>query len=563
MKLKPLDLIDFYKVDHRRQYPAGTNKIYANLTARSAKHSPWLKDNKTVFYGLQYFIKDYLIDLFNDEFFNLSVGELNDLLSEHKNMLDSSLGGDNGVFMFTMLHRLGHLPIEIKALPEGSRVDIGVPYLTITNTHDDFFWLVNYIETLLSCVIWRPITSATIAHHYRQLCLDASERTCDDTSHVNFQCHDFSFRGLSNPYDAALSGSAHLLSFMGSDTVPAIQLAKEYYDAEGVVAMSVPATEHSVMCMGSKESELETFSRLITKLYPSGIVSVVSDTWDLWKVLTEYLPKLKEEVLAREGKLVIRPDSGDPADIICGETIEDFSKDCEDIGEFRAWCKDTLLERLVDETGHGEWGGDEVVGKFKFEGKCYECVVDVRWNRFDKQFYFIERSDSDIFMVEIALLPKSKGVVELLWDEFGGSINSKGYKVLDPHVGVIYGDSITMDRAVDIFQRLEEKGFASSNIVFGVGSFTYQYQTRDTFGIAMKTTYGEIGAVPQTVFKDPITDGGIKRSAKGLLQVVKSGDDYVLNEEVSLEDSGCGELRTVFKNGKVFNKVNYNDIRFL
>jgi nicotinamide phosphoribosyltransferase len=209
---------------------------------------------------------------------------------------------------------------------------------------------------------------------------------------------------------------------------------------------------------------------------------VVSDTWDLWKVCTEHVVTLKEEILARDGKLVIRPDSGNPVDIICGKSHPDKTD--------------------------------------KYTGT---------WND----------------------LPQSKGVIELLWDVFGGTVNEQGYKVLDSHIGAIYGDSITIDRAEEICKRLEAKGFASTNIVLGVGSFTYQFNTRDTFGFAMKATYVEVNGEGREIFKDPITDDGMKKSATGLLYVGK-GDvngELKLFDKVTWETEAKGQLKTLYKNG--------------
>jgi nicotinamide phosphoribosyltransferase len=288
---------------------------------------------------------------------------------------------------------------------------------------------------------------------------------------------------------AMASGAGHLLSFSGSDTIPAVFYLKDYYGADPsneLVGVSIPATEHSVMSMGTREDEIGTFKRLITETYPDGLISIVSDTWDLWKVLTEYIPALKDEILARDGKVVIRPDSGDPVDIICGIN---------------------------------KWYGN--VGK-----------------------------------------PDRKGVIELLWETFGGTVNEKGYKVLDSHIGAIYGDSITIERANDICSRLEAKGFASSNIVFGIGSFTYQYNTRDTYGFAMKATYGEVNGVGREIFKDPITDDGTKKSAKGLLQVVEDEDGkYKMNDQVSWTEEITGCLETIYENGKFTKMVVFSEIK--
>jgi nicotinamide phosphoribosyltransferase len=336
------------------------------------------------------------------------------------------------------------------------------------------------------------MTSATIAHTYRKVLTKWQEKTDAEKGwFIDWQGHDFSMRGMDSIDAVISSGLGHLTSFMGTDSLPTIYGARKYYAAEGQVGGSVPATEHSVMCAGGKEDETETFRRLLS-LYPTGILSVVSDTWDLWKVCTEHIVTLKEEILARDGKLVIRPDSGDPVDIICG------------------------LETPLN----------------KEEFATYS-------HRPTK--------------------PENKGVIELLWDVFGGTINNQGYKVLDSHIGAIYGDSITIDRADEICRRLEAKGFASTNIVLGIGSFTYQYNTRDTFGFAMKATYVDVNGVGQEIFKDPITDDGVKKSAKGLLRV---NEDLTLSDQVSWkEQEEEGILQVLYRDGMFENYTNFKTIK--
>ena len=159
--------------------------------------------------------------------------------------------------------------------------------------------------------------------------------------------------------------------------------------------------------------------------------------------------------------------------------------------------------------------------------------------------------------------PSYKGVIELLWETFGGTVNKQGYKVLDTHIGAIYGDSITPERARQIIKRLKSKGFASTNIVLGVGSYTYQYNTRDTFGFAMKATYVEVNGEGREIFKDPITDDGTKKSAKGLLYVQKNemNGDYELWDMVSSETERIGELKTIFKDGKFYNETTLTEVR--
>jgi nicotinamide phosphoribosyltransferase len=267
-----------------------------------------------------------------------------------------------------------------------------------------------------------------------------------------------------------------------------VDIAEDYYGANAdveVIGQSVNATEHSVMCSGGEVDELQTFERLLTDVYPEGIVSIVSDSWDFWKVVTEYLPKLKPLIMSRYGKCVIRPDSGDPVKIICGDP----------------------------EAAYGT--------------------------------------------------PERKGLVQCLWEIFGGTMTNKGFAVLDSHIGAIYGDSITYDRAEQILSQLHTKGFASCNIVLGIGSFTYQYVTRDTHGMAFKSTHAIVEGKYIPIFKNPKTDSGIKVSAKGYLMVSQEQGKYVLwnNATPKQEKHGC--LETVFKDGKLIKFQTLADIRKL
>jgi nicotinamide phosphoribosyltransferase len=478
--MNPLLLTDGYKVDHRRQYPTGTTLVYSNWTPRKSRIEGV---DEVVFFGLQYFIKKYIIQDFDLYFFKQPKEEV---VKKYARRINNYLGENLvGTKHIEDLHDLGYIPMVFKALPEGASVPVRVPMFTMYNTIPEFFWLTNYFETLLSAVVWLPCNSATIAKQYRIVLDKYAQETSSVPEFVDWQGHDFSMRGMGGIEAAVTSSAGHLLSFAGSDTIPAIDFLEEYYNANSdveLVAGSVAATEHSVMCMGTTEGEYDTFKRLICEVYPKGIVSIVADTWDLWKVLTDYLPRLKDEIISREGKVVIRPDSGDPVDIICGNP----------------------------------------------NGKTEE---------------------------------EKKGVIELIWDVFGGTTNSKGYKELVPQIGAIYGDSITVARATQICERLKAKGFASTNVVLGIGSFTYQYNTRDTFGFAMKATYGEVNGEGRAIFKDPITDDGTKKSAKGLMKIDLVDGVYHLTDNVSWEEERKGELKEVFRDGKLLIDHSLSEIR--
>jgi nicotinamide phosphoribosyltransferase len=519
--MNPLLLTDGYKTGHHQQYPKGTTLVYSNFTPRSNKYGPKGAD-KVVSFGQQMIMKQ-IHEVFHTEFFSKPKDEV---CGEMKKELSLYLGTDYDVTHFEQLHDLGYLPINVKAIEEGTLVPIKVPVLTIYNTHPDFYWVTNYLETIISNLLWKPMTSATIAHTYRKVLTKWQEKTDSEKAwFIDWQGHDFSMRGMDSIEATTASGLGHLTSFLGTDSLPAIGGARKYYGEEGFVGGSVNATEHSVMCAGSKDDEIGTFRRLL-QTYPKGILSVVSDTWDLWKVCTEHIVTLKEEILARDGKLVIRPDSGDPVDILCGHLK-----------------------------------GNEEESYKQYRDKIYQM-----------------RKDKGIVLGMEKIAPE-KGVIELLWDVFGGTTNEQGYKVLDSHIGAIYGDSITIDRADEICARLEAKGFASTNVVLGIGSFTYQYNTRDTFGFAMKATYveleeisgvsiGEVGTmdvkntIGREIFKDPITDDGTKKSATGLLHVTKHNENgYMLVDKVSWETEGNGELQTIYKDGKFYNETTLTEIR--
>jgi nicotinamide phosphoribosyltransferase len=245
----PILKTDFYKVGHKDQYPKGTQKVYSTLIPRSNKWMPWA--DKAIFFGLQGFIKKYLIEDMNVHFFGRSKKEIK---QEYSRFMESTLGIKNfNTKHIEDLHDLGYIPLEIKALPEGTSVPMRVPMLSLENTHKDFFWVTNYFETLISSIVWKTVTSATISHKYRKEFEKYAELTGYDKGFVGFQGHDFSYRGMAGDEAAQLSGSGHLVNFVGTDTIPAISYLENYYLADitkGLVGTSIPATEHSVMCAG-------------------------------------------------------------------------------------------------------------------------------------------------------------------------------------------------------------------------------------------------------------------------------------------------------------------------
>lgn len=473
-----LECTDFYKTDHRRQMPVGTEFILENFTPRAGRDP---NDTGAVFFGLDGHLFYDLSILADKTFFNQ---RLPDVIYEYQEMLDNCLGPTEiGTEHIKALHNLGYLPLEYCALPEGTFVPYKIPMFTVANTHKDFAWVVGYLETLTSCRVWQACTSATTARRNRKILDYWAEKTGSSQSEVDYQGHDFSFRGMGGAEAAVFSGAGHALSFKGSDTIPVHRFLKTVYAADPQDTIkSVPATEHMVMCLGSKNTEMSTFDRLL-ELYPTGIVSVVSDTWDLWKVLTEILPALKFKIMTRDGKLVIRPDSGDPVKILTGDMQADSKH------------------------------------------------------------------------------PAHKGVVELLWDIFGGIRNNKGYKIVDSHIGTIYGDSINTPRTDEICSRLWQKGFVSTSAVLGYGSYQYQYVTRDTHGFAIKATWAQVKGREEFLFKDPITDDGVKKSARGRLVVIhEKGELRLIDGLTSAEQQQYQTrnlLQPVWRNGIFRSRNNH------
>ena len=550
-------LTDGYKLDHRRQYPNGTEYVYSTWIPRSNKYMPGAPG--AVVFGLQYLIKEYLIKYFKEHFFDRPKEEV---VNEFQNFIDSYLGPNSiGTDHIAELHDLGYLPIIIKALPEGTICPIGVPAFTVRNTKPKFFWLTNFLETIISNVIWMPMTSATSAYLYKKELVRHSKKTgFYSEENIQFLCHDFSMRGMAGLEASIISGMAHMLSFTGSETLPAIEAVKEYYGCKGLIAGTVPATEHSVMCAGGIDDELGTFKRLINDIYPTGFVSIVSDTWDFWKVMTEFLPALKDDIMKREGRVVIRPDSGDPVDIICGLDYiiivkEDYSDD-EEINEVIA---DSIMERFYYPDGDEDCVSVDYTGYFKIDDKFYKVTLsDVKW-KYDIGVMIPKYDPNNIDMVEIPAAV-CLGAYETLYNIFGGCINEVGYKVLDTHIGLLYGDSITLERQREIYRRLENKGFAATNLVLGVGSYTYQYKSRDTLGFAMKATFCVIDGQPKPIFKDPKTDDGTKKSLKGLCKVVKDPEGNILViDQCGNDDDGL--LETVFEDGKLVKEFTFDEIR--
>lgn len=803
---------DGYKTFHKDAYAEGITQVYSNFTSRNGRLSnipDEQSDGKVVFVGLQYFIKDELQKTWNDTFFHQPKDVAVNYIQRH---LTAYLGKAYDVSNFEALHDLGYLPIEIKALPEGVSVPYGVPPVTFRNTHPDFAWLTNYLETIFSTQNWPIQTSATTAKQYLRNITNSFKRTGGDMNMLPFMCHDFSFRGMFGKEAAMMSGFGHLAAGnCGTDTIPAIIFAEEYYNANvenELVGVSVPATEHStttsyIMGMVEREgiSKLEAEVKYVGYLFdkvPSGVLSHVSDSFDFFKFVTEGLPLLKDKILERDGTFVIRPDCYDSDTQILTDSgfkfftelkeddlvaaVQDdgsyiFEKPLKYVNQhykgimykfkdhhgkvdlvvtpnhrmilerngkedvilaedmltkgnhtlkmsrsarqgnylhklsdyerlaiafqadgsyqtgtnkirfsFSKQRKMDRLEELLDrqEINFSKYYLDDGRVEYSVDAPATDFVKDFSWvdlpnidfsyakdfieelsywdahRRSDDRFKFdttnknvsdtveliavaagygvytsvyednrsglfsdvytshivknnkvggqswvkeelnydgtvhcvqvssgkliVKRNQSilvcgnsgdpvdilcgtnsnptKIHTKEVKTVDKNPeyfGLIEILWNLFGGTVTEQGYKLLDPHIGAIYGDSITLERQDEIIKRLEAKGFVP-NVVLGVGSYSYQYVTRDTHGSAVKATSVVWDGDQVDVCKDPATDSK-KKSAKGLLRVELENGEYVLYDQQTPEQEEQGELKTAFKDGILRVEHSLEDIR--
>jgi len=469
-RINPLSQTDAYKLGHLEQYVSGCNKVYSYLQARSTKTF-----DRAVFFGLQYYLQKYLTQRITKE-------DVDEFI-EARNKILGYTSPDVVKKMYNLADK-GYWPIEIKAIPEGIVMPNKNVLMTITNTDPDFYWAVGYVESLL-LKLWYPSCVATTSFQYRLLVEKYFKLTVDDDQNMlkPFMVHDFGYRSDASEEGAVISGLAHLLSFTGSDTIPAYQGAIDYYNADSnkeVIMASVNASEHSVMCSFGRENEFEAYEHML-KLYPTGIVSIVSDTYDIYKVTKEYMERLKPKILARDGKVVIRPDSGDPEHIICGDPNAD------------------------------------------------------------------------------PFTPEGKGCIKLLDEVFGSTVNSKGFKVLHPKIGLIYGDGMYLARYERTLERLKNMGYAASNLVIGVGGLL-RYYNRDTLGYAIKATKVEVNGIERSIRKDPVTDPG-KKSHQGYLALYKENGKYITKDDVTAAEEKSGLLQTVFKDGKITRMDSLSAIR--
>lgn len=519
--LNPALACDYYKVGHPWMQPTGTETVYSTWTARSYKWHPDCP--KTVVFGHQYTIKEWLIDFFNDNFFNVDIETLK---KEFEMTIKNSFNPRYADFKkFEDLHALGYLPIAVYGVPEGTLLPVGIPDHVIFNTNPAFAWLPQYLEDVWSSNNWLPSTSATTAYYRYKMVKKFTDKMCDDPNQAHHMCGDFSLRGHTSLQAGLISGAGHLLSFDRTATVGSNSLLAKYYDADltnSVPGLGTPSLEHSVVEQGiawfkhriingdipeymktyiesatmkdnweiNLLAEMCFILYLIKEVQPTGVMTYVADTYDYWGVVSKILPTIKSAILTRNGKFVLRPDSGKPIHIICGDP-------------------------------NAKLGSPENIGSLKMLFKI-----------FDKE----------------------------------ATVNKKGYKVLPPQIGLIYGDAITPEITKAVGTWCETAGISIENISFGIGAFTYQYVTRDTRGYAIKATamkHSDFGE--RLLYKMPKTDPG-KKSPRGAVAIVKdnSTGEYSLIENLSIDESieyHNNVMVLKFKDGSMYNKEDIYTIR--
>lgn len=451
---------DSYKVTHHSMYPQGTKYVYSYFEAR-----PGAQYKETVFFGLQGLLQKYLTTPVTMD----DIEEAAEIFETHFG--DYSIFNREG-WEYIVEEYNGLLPVEIYAVPEGTVVPISNVLMTIVNTDPNCFWLTNWLETMLSH-IWYPTTVATLSYNVKKNILSYLDATSDNPEAVNFMLHDFGYRGASSEETAAIGGAAHLINFMGTDTLAAMEYAMDYYSADiNSLAFSVRASEHSVMTSNGVNGEMEIVDNILAAA-PSGIVSIVADSYNIYDFVHNICLR-KDQILARDGRVVVRPDS--------------ITEDHKSPEELTVW------------------------------------------------------------------------IVSKLYDTFGGVVNSKGFKVLDDHVRVLWGDGISPEGINAILWTLKGAGFSAENMVFGMGGGLLQKVNRDTQRFAFKCSAQYRDEQWFDVKKNPLDTS--KSSKGGRLKLVRT----TTNKDTSWltvrqEESGDDQLQLVYKDGEIKQTTTFQDIR--
>ncbi len=453
MKQNQVLLTDSYKIGHDKMYPEGTEYVYSYFEARKGAEF-----DSTVFFGLQALLKEHF----------LGVQVTREDIDKAEKLMTTHLGAFNRAKWDYIVDNCGgKLPVEIKAVKEGTQVPIDNVLFTIVNTDPNCYWLVGHMETVLTHV-WQASTVATLSKKTKTLFEEYLNKTSDfgrEFPGIDFMLHDFGYRGVSSLQSACWGGMGHLVNFSGTDTVVALEGAMEYYGAEDAVAFSVNATEHSIMTSRGREDEYKVIDQLLDT-YPTGILSVVSDSYDIFDLAENGYGKVfKDRILERDGKFVVRPDSGEP-------------------------------------------------------------------------------------------VPTMKSLLEILGKAFGYTTNDKGFKLLNPKIGLIWGDGIDYEGIKEICQMAFEEGWSIENLVFGMGGGLLQKINRDTQRCAFKSSAQMRNGNWYDIFKDPLDSS--KRSKRGQLKLIKDGGQF---KTVNQKDAGIDLLETVFLNGELMRFQTFDEVR--
>lgn len=645
---------DSYKVSHVRFETSGVKEIYSNFTPRFAKYLQQLLgdafDGRYVVFGIQWLLLRLHV-MAKTGFFDVPKEEA---IGKMRRVLGAYIGQENFVH-FEALHDLGYLPVVIKTLDEGTTPKVGIPFLTIRNTLPEFEWLPNYLETLISTELWKQLTVATVARAFKQISQEYALKTTGSIAGIEWQNHDFHVRGASGFESAAIVGAAFLNSSCGTDNMASLWASEKFYfstNDEGLLAGSVSAGEHSVTTSGIlteqeralaeeiaeekeitlqeaqqelildkvkaigidlTEAERRYAKSVLTEKFPSGIVAYVADSFSFWDFVAKVVLSLKSEILARDGKFVVRGDSGNPVDVITGVkgvnisdavarkflveaevgktfTVQDtvyLTLTKPEIPEdkyiplfelvrndfVRVYDKNAEIESIEEQRGlvsleieavqktindhYAEVNAQLETAEDKESVKPDTALIA----ELDKQVAELETKLEALVYVEpehVVVAAEEKGTIEVLWEIFGGTVTEQGYKLLDSHIGMIYGDGITVQRSQEIFARLEAKGFASLNIVYGVGSYSLNMVSRDHLGMAIKATNTIVDIhgvdVDKPIYKDPKTDTS-KKSARGLIRVFKDETGEIVFEDMQTrEQEETGLLTVAYKDGQ-FEKI--------
>jgi nicotinamide phosphoribosyltransferase len=495
---------DSYKASHWVQYPPKTTYTFSYLESRGSERNY----EQTVFFGLQYILNEYFKEPITME----EVEEAREVITAHGMPFNY-----DGWKLLVERHG-GKLPLRIRAVKEGTVTPLHTALMTVENTDPDFYWLVSYMETALMRV-WYPITVATQSYYLRNLIYDYLVKTADNPDEeIKFKLHDFGSRGVSSQESAGLGGAAHLVNFLGSDTMVALTMLRKYYDAP-MAGFSIPAGEHSTFSSWGKNHEVDAYRNMLKQFgKPNALLAVVSDTWDIYNAASRiWGEELKQEVIDSGAMVVIRPDSGDPVTVLFGHSTKD----------------------LIEENGRYY-----VKGKYNSYKDQWGAEV---WGDYDKE--------REVTPNEI------KGLFDILAEKFGTTLNSKGYKVLN-NVRVIQGDGVNPDSIAKILKVMEAKGYSATNIAFGMGGALLQKVNRDTLKFAYKCSAAVIDGKEQDVYKDPVTDAG-KRSKRGRLDTIQV--PYYPPATVRLAEGQIAHdmtiMQTVYENGEILVRDDFETIR--